>query len=75
MVTLNAYTFDEISMFTLFLRTGFDGYFNPGRPQKAAFEIVASLVFFEDRVIGRFLGLHHFDGVMDMRIKGLSRCR
>ena len=75
MVTLNAYTFDEIFTFTLFLRTRFDGYFYHGGPQQAAFEVVASLILFKNRVIGGFLGLHHLDGVMNKAQDAIDSAR
>ena len=51
---------------------GFDGHFDHGRAEQATFEVVTTLEFRQHGVIGNVLGFHHFDGVMDMRIKRLS---
>ena len=51
---------------------GFDCHFDHGGAEQTTFEVVTALEFRQYGVIGNILGFHHFDGVMDMRIKRLS---
>ena len=75
-VTVPGYTEDFIIVALGYthrsISLGLDCHFDHGRAEQATFEVVTALEFRQYGVIGNVLGFHHFDGVMDMRIKRLS---
>jgi hypothetical protein len=49
-------------------------YAHHGGTQQALLQLVPTLQFLDDRIVWSIAGFNHFDGLVQVRIKGFARC-